>query len=106
MVPMKRNLQEAAVLRQHRLRTRRLRPIVRTHPEVDLENVWHTLVLLDLPPIERLRRGLLRGQTVNFFELNLAGGANVERQSLRLCAHAGRRGESLVASGASTRCRG
>jgi len=66
MEPVKRKLQESAILRQHRLRARRLRQIVRAHPEVDPENVWHTWVLLDLPPIERLRRGLLRGQTVNF----------------------------------------
>ena len=37
--------------------------------DVDPENVWHTLVLLDLSSIERMRRGLLLGQTVNLFSL-------------------------------------
>ena len=61
---MNRKLQEAAVLRRQRTRERRWQQIIRAHPEADPENIWHTLVLLELPPIERLRRGLLRGQTV------------------------------------------
>src|SRR5258706_14304953 len=37
---------------------------VRTnHPDATFENVWHTLVLLDESPVERLRRSLLRGRT-------------------------------------------
>ena len=31
------------------------------------ENVWHTLVLLEEPPIERLRRSLLRGRAVDLY---------------------------------------
>ena len=61
---MKRHTQ-AAVLCRHRARERRWRAIVRAHPEAYPDNVWHTLVLLELPPLERLRRGLLRGQAVH-----------------------------------------
>lgn len=32
-------------------------------PEVDTDNVRHTLILLQEPPIERLRRSLRRGRT-------------------------------------------
>ncbi|MFO7767979.1 MAG: hypothetical protein R6W82_03350 [bacterium] len=32
-------------------------------PEVDTDNVRHTLILLKEPPIERLRRSLRRGRT-------------------------------------------
>jgi hypothetical protein len=38
-----------------------LQRIMRHHPHADAENVWHTLLLLELPPIERLRRGLPSG---------------------------------------------
>lgn len=31
-------------------------------PRATFENVWHTLALLDEPPLERLRRSLLRGR--------------------------------------------
>lgn len=45
-----------------RLMLRRLERILEAHPEADRENVWHTLLLLDEPPIERLERGLSRGR--------------------------------------------
>jgi hypothetical protein len=62
---MKRKLSEAAVLRQHQTRQRRWQRIVRAHPAADPDIIWHTLVLLDLPPIERLRRGLLRAGQIH-----------------------------------------
>jgi len=34
------------------------------HPEVDPDNIRHTLILLDMPPVERLRRALLRGKKI------------------------------------------
>lgn len=40
--------------------------ILRRHPELDRENVLHTLRLLDLPPIARLKRGLIRAQKFDF----------------------------------------
>jgi hypothetical protein len=60
---MKRKNGASALWRRHRARERQLRSILKAHPEADPDNVWHALVLLELPPIERLRRGLLRGQT-------------------------------------------
>lgn len=32
------------------------------HPDATFENVWHTLCLLDFPPVERLNRSLTRGR--------------------------------------------
>ena len=40
----------------------RLDEILTAHPGADRDNVWHTLLLLQEPPIDRLNRGLLRGQ--------------------------------------------
>lgn len=40
--------------------------IMENHPKLDRENVWHTLLLLQESPIDRLNRGLLRGQKYNF----------------------------------------
>lgn len=36
--------------------------ILAQHPEADRQNVFHTLVLLDEPPIQRLQRSLQRGR--------------------------------------------
>ena len=41
-----------------------LEEILARHPHVDRENAWHTLLLLELSPIERLERGLVRGRRV------------------------------------------
>lgn len=38
------------------------REILARHPEASFENVWHTLVLLREPPIDRIRRSLIRGR--------------------------------------------
>jgi len=38
--------------------------ICAAEPEATFENVWHTLVLLELPPLERLNRSLQRGRAV------------------------------------------
>jgi len=40
----------------------RLDGIVAAHPGADRDNVWHTLLLLEEPPVDRLNRGLLRGR--------------------------------------------
>ena len=51
------------------IRTRELldeaQAILARNPRATFENVWHTLVLLDEPPIERLRRSLLRARTAD-----------------------------------------
>ncbi len=43
-----------------------LRRIMRRHKQADRDNVWHTLILLQQKPIERLRRSLTRGQRLDF----------------------------------------
>jgi hypothetical protein len=35
--------------------------IIERHPEADPDNVRHTLILLEHPPLERLRKSLIRG---------------------------------------------
>ena len=39
--------------------------IVMQDPEVDRENVLHTLILLREKPVDRLRKGLIRAQKIN-----------------------------------------
>lgn len=39
-----------------------VRAVLAAHPEADPDNVRHTLILLELPPLERLRRSLTRGR--------------------------------------------
>lgn len=41
--------------------------IAQRHPGVDVDNVRHTLILLEEPCEERLRKGLLRGKTAYFY---------------------------------------
>ncbi len=36
--------------------------VARDHPEIDRDHIRHTLILLDEPPIERLRGALRRGR--------------------------------------------
>jgi hypothetical protein len=38
-----------------------VRAVLERHPGADPDNVRHTLILLEKPPIERLRRSLIRG---------------------------------------------
>lgn len=44
---------------------RKARRIVKRNPDTTFEDVWHTLVLLEEDPVERLRRSLLRGRTLD-----------------------------------------
>jgi hypothetical protein len=41
--------------------------IMALHPQADRDTVRHTLILLDEPPIERLRRSLRRGRAAAIF---------------------------------------
>ena len=36
--------------------------VLAVRPDADADNVRHTLILLQLPPIERLQRSLIRGR--------------------------------------------
>jgi hypothetical protein len=38
--------------------------VLATRPEADPDNVRHTFILLEQPPLERLRRSLIRGRTL------------------------------------------
>ena len=41
----------------------RVQQVLAAHPEADPDNVRHTLILLEQPPLERLQRSLIRGRT-------------------------------------------
>ena len=41
--------------------------IMAENPSLDRENVRHTLILLKEEPINRLRRGLIRGRQINIY---------------------------------------
>ena len=43
--------------------TRRVEKVLAAHPHADPDNVRHTLILLEQPPLERLQRSLIRGRT-------------------------------------------
>ena len=40
----------------------RVKEIVAAHPGADPDNIRHTLILLEQPPLERLQRSLIRGR--------------------------------------------
>lgn len=41
-----------------------VRAVLAVRPEADPDNVRHTLILLEQPPLERLRRSLTRGRAL------------------------------------------
>ena len=42
--------------------TMRVQKVLAAHPFADPDNVRHTLILLEQPPLERLQRSLIRGR--------------------------------------------
>ena len=44
----------------------RVEEILARHPNADRDNVRHALILLELPPLERLQRSLIRGRAIRF----------------------------------------
>ena len=52
----------AKARRWARLLSTRVEKILSTNPNADRENVRHTLILLEQPPLERLQRSLIRGR--------------------------------------------
>ena len=42
--------------------TARVEQVLASHPHADPDNVRHTLILLEQPPLERLQRSLIRGR--------------------------------------------
>ena len=45
----------------------RVKKILAAHPHADPDNVRHTLILLEQPPLERLQRSLIRGRATAIF---------------------------------------
>lgn len=41
-----------------------VRAVQAVRPEADPDNVRHTLILLQLPPLERLKKSLMRGRAL------------------------------------------
>jgi hypothetical protein len=41
--------------------------IIAVHPEADPDNIRHTLILLEQPPLKRLQRSLIRGRAASIF---------------------------------------
>jgi len=41
--------------------------VLTAHPHANADNVRHTLILLELPPLERLQRSLIRGRATAIF---------------------------------------
>ena len=67
---MKRRAQsdnEAKAQRWARRLTLRVRRVLAAHPHADPDNVRHTLILLEQPPLERLQRSLIRGRATAIF---------------------------------------
>jgi hypothetical protein len=62
---MKRRVQLSNSIKARRWARRlsmRVKEIVAAHPDADPDNVRHTLILLEQPPLERLQRSLIRGR--------------------------------------------
>lgn len=51
-----------------RKRRERLEEIMQSAPESSRENIWHTLILRELSPLERLNRSLQRGRGAALFK--------------------------------------
>jgi hypothetical protein len=47
--------------------TARVNEVLAAHPHADPDNVRHTLILLEQPPLERLQRSLIRGRATAIF---------------------------------------
>ena len=47
--------------------TARVQRVLAAHPNADPDNVRHTLILLEQPPLERLQRSLIRGRAAAIF---------------------------------------
>ena len=45
----------------------RVEEVLAIHPDADRDNVRHTLILLEQPPLERLQRSLIRGRATAIF---------------------------------------
>jgi len=67
---MKRRVQSVNTAQAQRWARRlsaRVTKIMAAHPDADPDNVRHTLILLEEPPLERLQRSLIRGRSTAIF---------------------------------------
>ena len=60
-------IDSAKAQRWARQLTMRVGKILAAHPHADPDNVRHTLILLEQPPLERLQRSLIRGRATAIF---------------------------------------
>jgi|APSaa5957512535_1039671.scaffolds.fasta_scaffold244059_2 transcriptional regulator with XRE-family HTH domain len=68
-VPAKKLLvEEDFELAKHKRLLNKLNTVLEKNPNADRDNVWHTLLLLQEPPITRLRRSLIRGRRINIYQ--------------------------------------
>jgi len=45
----------------------RVEKVLKSHPDADRDNVRHTLILLEQPPLKRLQRSLIRARATALF---------------------------------------
>lgn len=64
MSDMRMNTRERQAARWAQGLMESVRAVLAVHPEADPDNVRHTLILLDQPPLERLRKSLTRGRAL------------------------------------------
>jgi len=67
---MKQRAQSETEIRARRWARRlsmRVKRIVAAHPGADSDNIRHTLILLEQPPLDRLQRSLIRGRAAAIF---------------------------------------
>lgn len=60
-------LDAAQAVRWARRLAMRVEKVLAAHPQADPENVRHTLILLEQPPLKRLERSLIRGRGARLF---------------------------------------
>ena len=63
MSTMKTDRQERKVRRWAGRLTESVQAVLAQHPQADPDNVRHALILLEQPPLERLKRSLTRGRS-------------------------------------------
>jgi hypothetical protein len=52
----------ASIKRWTRRLMARMQSVLAANPQADADNVRHTLILLEQPPLERLQKSLIRGR--------------------------------------------
>jgi hypothetical protein len=57
----------ATAQRWARRLTMRVGKVLAAHPQANPDDVRHTLILLEQPPLERLQRSLIRGRATAIF---------------------------------------